>query len=132
MLPEVDGTRCVIHYNQDGEITSINGNFRTINNLNTTMVTNMGFMFDGCSQLTSIDLKGFSTINVTKMQGMFFGCSSLASLNLCRFNTSNVTNMNVMFRNCSNLRTIYVTVQKVGDGFRPVPGTDATRRRTRR
>lgn len=33
---EVDGTRCVIHYNQDGEITSINGNFRTINNLNTT------------------------------------------------------------------------------------------------
>ena len=81
----------------------------SINNLNTTMVTNMGFMFDGCSQLTSIDLKGFSTINVTKMQGMFFGCSSLTSLNLCRFNTSNVTNMNNMFRNCSNLRTIYVS-----------------------
>lgn len=32
---EVEGTRCTIHYDKDGNITSINGNFRTISNLNT-------------------------------------------------------------------------------------------------
>lgn len=32
---EVEGTRCTIHYDQSGNITSINGNFRTISDLNT-------------------------------------------------------------------------------------------------
>ena len=33
---EVDGSRCVIHYNKDGDMTSITGNFRTIDNLDVT------------------------------------------------------------------------------------------------
>ena len=76
--------------------------------LNTSEVTNMAFMFDGCTLLTSIDVSNFNTANVTKMPGMFFGCSSLTSLDLSSFNTSQVTDMTQMFRTSSNLQTIYV------------------------
>lgn len=31
---EVEGARCTIHYDKEGKITSVNGNFRTINELN--------------------------------------------------------------------------------------------------
>lgn len=44
-------------------------------------------MFDGCSKLTSLDLKTFNTANVTNMSGMFNRCESLTSLDLSMFNT---------------------------------------------
>ena len=42
-----------------------------IENLNTSAVTDMGWMFKGCSGLTSLDVSGFKTDNVTEMGGMF-------------------------------------------------------------
>ena len=76
--------------------------------LNTSEVTSMHAMFDGCSNLESLDLSHFDTSNVTDMYGMFGGCSSLKNLDLSSFNTENVTNMDWMFGNCSNLVRIYV------------------------
>ena len=48
-----------------------------LSNFNTKNVIDMGYMFNGCSSLTSIDLSSFNTNNVTNMSCMFRGCSSL-------------------------------------------------------
>ncbi|MBR6947938.1 MAG: BspA family leucine-rich repeat surface protein, partial [Muribaculaceae bacterium] len=79
-----------------------------INNLNTSKVTNMSYMFFGCSLLPSIDLSSFNTANVTDMRYMFCSCNGLESLDLSSFNTSKVTDMSDMFFLCGNLQTITV------------------------
>ena len=79
-----------------------------MNNLNTSMVTNMNGMFGNCSVLPSLDLSHFNTSKVTDMGFMFGYCNNLTSLDLSSFNTSKVTTMYSMFVNCSNLRTITV------------------------
>lgn len=76
--------------------------------LNTSEVTNMTDMFDGCKRLTSIDLSHFDTSNVTQMQSMFCDCAGLTVLDLSSFDVSNVKYTNFMFSNCTNLKTIYV------------------------
>ena len=77
-----------------------------LSGFNTSKVTNMNDMFNGCSGLTSIELSGFNTSNVTNMSYMFNNCSGLTSIELSGFNTSNVTNMSCMFNNCSGLTSI--------------------------
>ena len=75
----------------------------------TTNVTNMNGMFQGCSGLTSLDLSNFDTAKVTDMSTMFNTCPSLTSLDLSSFNTSKVTTMSHMFWNCSGLTSLDVT-----------------------
>ena len=74
---------------------------------NTSNVTNMKYMFNGCSSLTTTDLSGWNTSNVADMEYMFVGCKSLTSLgDLSGWNTGNVTNMYSMFSSCSSLTTL--------------------------
>ena len=80
-----------------------------LENLNTANVTDMNYMFSGCSALTSLDLKNFNTENVTDMYNMFDGCSNLTSLDLTNFNTTKVTNMSNMFSFCSALTSLDLT-----------------------
>ena len=79
-----------------------------LSGFNTSNVTDMCSMFGKCGKLTSLDLSGFNTSNVTDMNCMFWGCSALTSLDLSGFNTSNVTDMSYMFYACTNLKIIYV------------------------
>ena len=74
-----------------------------ISNIDTSNVTDMRSMFNGCSYLTSLDLSNFDTSNVVDMSSMFSKCSNLTSLDLSNFNTSNVTDMHYIFNGCSNL-----------------------------
>ena len=83
-------------------LTTITG----IENLNTANVTDMSFMFDGCSSLTSLDVSGFNTSSVTDMSCMVRNCSGLTTLDLSGFNTVNVINMNSMFYGCSGLTSL--------------------------
>ena len=83
-------------------LTAIEG----LQNLNTTEVTDMGYMFYSCSAMISLDLKNFNTEKVTDMSNMFTGCKSLTTLDLKNFNTSNVTSMNGMFYDCSALTSL--------------------------
>ena len=80
-----------------------------LENLNTANVTDMNYMFSGCSALTSLNLKNFNTENVTDMYNMFDGCSDLTSLDLTNFNTTKVTNMSNMFSFCSALTSLDLT-----------------------
>ena len=86
-------------------LTSISG----INNLKTDNLTNMSWMFTGCTSLTSLDVSSFNTANVMDMSGMFLSCSSLTSLDMSNFNTENVTNMYCMFEKCSSLTSLDVS-----------------------
>ena len=68
----------------------------------TSNVTNMTGMFQGCSSLTTIPL--LNTSNTTDMTGMFIGCTSL--IKLPQLDTHSVINMYQMFGGCSNITSI--------------------------
>ena len=104
----------------DGTEVKIEG----LENLDTSNVTSMVYMFYACSKLTSIDVTKFDTSNVTNMSGMFCGCSGLTSIDVSKFDTSNVTNMSSMFQYCSGLTSLNVSnfdtsnVTNMGSMFR--------------
>ena len=80
-----------------------------LENLNTTKVTDMSYMFNGCNNLSSLDLSYFNTTNVTNMKHMFEGCKALTSLDLTNFNTEKVTDMACMFFYCQNLSSLDIS-----------------------
>ena len=75
----------------------------SLNNVDTSNVTNMNNIFSSCSNLAELDLSSFDTSNVTDMSNMFSGMTKLKSVNLSSFNTSNVTKMSYLFAGCSSL-----------------------------
>ena len=95
-------TSCYCWFSGCYNLTEIKG----IEYLNTENVTNMGFMFNSCKVLTSLNLCNFNTEKVTDMQGMFGECWDLTSLDLSNFNPEKVTNMRHMFYNCSDLTSL--------------------------
>ena len=95
-------TSCYCWFSGCNNLTEIKG----IEYLNTENVTNMGFMFNSCKVLTSLNLTSFNTEKVTDMQGMFGECWDLTSLDLSNFNPEKVTNMRHMFYNCSDLTSL--------------------------
>ena len=114
-------------------LTSISG----MGYLNTTEVTTMYAMFNGCSLLTNVYVSMFDTSKVTNMGYMFNSCPQLTALNLKSFDTSNVTNMNYMFNSCASLQTIEVgpnwntdnvtTSTRMFTACKKLMGSDATR-----
>ena len=70
--------------------------------IDTSQVTNMGDMFDGCSSLIAVP--PMDTSQVTNMYGMFSRCSSLTTVP--DMDTSQVTDMAAMFSRCSSLTTV--------------------------
>ena len=98
-----DGTALQYLFWQFPNLTTITG----LTNLNTNSVESMRFMFEGCPELTSLDLSSFNTSNVTDMNSMFSGCTKLETIYVNRgWTTDKVsgTNGDNMFKSCSNLR----------------------------
>ena len=83
---------------KSSNITELN-----FSNFDTSKITNMEDMFDGCSSIISLDLSNFDTSNVKYMGAMVSRCSSLKSLDLSQFNTSKVEDMGGMFADCSSI-----------------------------
>ena len=78
-----------------------------LSSFNTSKVTNLSYLFYNCSNLSNVIFgQNFDTKNVTTMSRMFYNCAQLLSLDLSMFNTSNVTNMYAMFYQCSNITSI--------------------------
>ena len=77
--------------------------------LNTSRVTDMSYMFDACSALTSLDVSGFDTSSATDMSYMFSGCSKLTSLDVSGFDTSKVADMRGTFYDCTQLKSLDVS-----------------------
>ena len=69
---------------------------------NTTDVTYMAWLFNGCSALSSVSI--FDTSKVDDTIGMFNDCKSLTSVPY--YDTSNVHYIGAMFRHCKSLSSV--------------------------
>lgn len=82
-----------------------------VTNLDTSEVTDMGWMFYGCQNL--ITIKGIGSLdihNVTYMQAMFGNCFSLTALDgIGNWDTCNVVDIHSIFSHCSSLATLDVS-----------------------
>ena len=65
-------------------------------------ITDMDYLFYGCSKLTSVP--ALNTSNTTSMDTMFHSCKSLTSIPY--MDTSKVKNMRMIFMYCSNLTSV--------------------------
>ena len=120
-------------FNGCTSLTSITG----LQYLNTSVVSNMYAMFNGCTALFSVDVSNFDTSKVKNMSYTFNCCSLLTDLDLKSFDTSKVTNMNYMFNSCKALQTIEVGSKwntsnvtnsaNMFTGCKKLMGSDATR-----
>lgn len=88
-------------------VTSIEG----LENLDTSDVTNMSYMFGGCSALTAIDLSHMNTKNVTNMSSMF-ASTNLETIDVSSFDTSSLIRMHQMFSNNPKLTRIDLSTFK--------------------
>lgn len=85
-------------------------------NMDTSDVTEIGWMFFGCSKLNEIEFgDSFDTGNVFNFVGMFQSCSELESVDLSGFDTSSATLIGSMFNSDSSLKTIYASDAFVTD-----------------
>ena len=75
----------------------------------TSKVTTMNSMFNGCNSLQQLDVSGWDTSKVTVILNMFHSCSSLQQLDVSGWDTSKVTTMNSMFNGCSSLQQLDVS-----------------------
>ena len=66
-------------------------------NLNTAKVTDMSYMFNGCSSLPTLDLSSFNTSRITDMSYMFNSCPELTTIFVKDWNTSKVEESKKMF-----------------------------------
>lgn len=66
-------------------------------------------LFEGCTNLTSIDASNFNALDIPRLNRMFSGCTNLTSINLTNFNISKVTNLANMFQYCRKLKSLDVS-----------------------
>ncbi len=81
-------------------------------NIDTSAVKNMSYMFYGCNVLQNLDLVHLNTENVTNMDSMFYYCKAFTEFDASVLNTQNVTKMSNMFNGC-----IAITEFKFGGLF---------------
>lgn len=75
-------------------------------NINTSRVTNMQYMFYYNDKLCSIDISMFDTSNVTDMSGMFYYCESIESIDLSGKGSEKLLNIQQIFGRCNNLKYV--------------------------
>jgi len=80
-----------------------------LSNFKSDDVTNMVSMFRDCYSLKNINLSNLNTLKVSDMSAMFYGCNSLIDINLSDFDTKNVINLSYMFYECSSLVNVNIS-----------------------
>ncbi len=83
-------------------------------NLDTSNVIDMSYLFANCNNLSIIDVSSFDTSSVENMQYMF-ASTKVENLDLSNFSTSNVINMFGMLFGCTELNTIYASNKFITD-----------------
>lgn len=77
-----------------------------LSGLDGSLVSSLADMFDGCASLTSVDLGGLSGSSPEEADSMFYGCSSLVSVDLSGINGSSISSLEGMFNSCSELVSV--------------------------
>ena len=71
------------------------------------ILKNLSGLFENCNKIYSIDLSNFNTSKVTDMTCMFNGCNQLKIIKgIEKFNTINVINMEGMFQLCNEIEEL--------------------------
>ena len=78
-----------------------------IENWDVSNVTNMSYMFNMCTGIKKLDLSRWNVSKVTNMTRMFHECTGLQTLNLLGWNVTKLSNTSYMFSGCSSLKTIF-------------------------
>jgi surface protein len=77
-----------------------------VNNTN----SNLGYMFDGCTNLVSVNTQDWNVDNASYTEGMFRNCSSIVNIDLstvrCESGAYSVGAMDYMFAGCTSLETL--------------------------
>ena len=98
-----------LHGNATGLFGSLYASYtfdESLRQLDTSDVTRMKRMFDGCVDATNIDVSAFDTSNVTDITAMFKGCKSLKSLDMSNLDLSKITGATAAFFNCKSLERL--------------------------
>ena len=77
-----------------------------LTNFDSSQVQNMDYMFDGCTSLKTIKFGNFQTSKLKIMEYVFQNCEQLESLDLSSFDTSDVTDFHYMFSGCKSLKSL--------------------------
>ena len=85
-----------------------------LTNLDTVGVSNFNSMFKNCKSLENLDVSKLNTTSALDMRYMFDGCTRLMSLDLSSFNTVNATNLYRMFAGCKSLTSLNLSGLKTG------------------
>ena len=86
-----------------------------VHTFDTSTVTNMSGLFEGCEALSELDLSSLDTHAVTDMSGMFKGCKSLQTLTFGNaFNTTQVADIHEMFQGCESLQSLDLSAFDLG------------------
>ena len=80
-----------------------------LSNFKSDDVTNMVSMFRDCYSLKNINLSNLNTLKVSDMSAMFYGCNSLIDINLSDFDIKNLTNLSYMFYECNSLVNVNIS-----------------------
>ncbi len=87
-----------------GNLTKVTG----WENITTTYVTDMSYMFSAATSLESIDVSHFNTKKVTNMEYMFNHCNNLTSLDLSSFTFAEGINTKQMLNEDKKLKSLSV------------------------
>lgn len=84
------------------------GNLKTadITQWDTSAATSLAGMFSKCPELLSVDMSGLSTSKATAWQGLFRESQKLVDVNLTGVDTSAATNMSYMFHECYSIKKL--------------------------
>ena len=100
MFKNASPTSCCKWFTEFANLTEIKG----IQYLNTSEVSDMSGMFEGCKALKSLDLSSFNTENVTSMSSMFSYSSALKTILVgSGWNVNEETFSDDMFSGCEML-----------------------------
>lgn len=81
-----------------------------VSNWNTSSLTDMISIFDGCTSLKELDLNNWNVSKVKDFKRLFYGCRNLTTLKISDWDVSNVQSFVATFNYCSKLP--YVDLSK--------------------
>ena len=82
-------------------------NLNSWRNIKFNYLEDISYMFNRCTNLVMIDnIKRFNTTRVTNMCGLFNGCKKLTTLSNFKLITQSAEDMSIMFQGCENLERI--------------------------
>ncbi len=97
-LLDMSGCENVSSMFEDAGVTSLD-----LSSWDTSSITDMSSLFEGCAGLTSPDMDGWDCSEVSDMDSMFRDCSSLRSLSLQGWDVSSCLSFHAMFSGCSSM-----------------------------